>query len=239
MPKPLDAIKALACDVFGTVVDWHGSIVREAAAFGATLGLTVDWSRFVDAWMAGNRQHIEQVRQRALPWTTLDAIHRLVLADVLKQFGITGLSTAETDHLHRVWHRLTPWPDAVEGLTRLRQRFILAALSNGNMALLTNMAKYAGLPWDCILSAELAQQYKPHPAVYQTAVELLGLEPEEVMMVAAHAWDLHAAQAVGCRTALVYRPQVSGPVHAAQATPPLLFDVCANDLNDLADKLAG
>jgi 2-haloacid dehalogenase len=230
------AVKALTFDVFGTVVDWRGTITREGMAFGAARGLEVDWARFADAWRAGYQPSMARVRRGELPWTNIDALHRLILDDLLVQFGITGLSEADKDHWNRVWHRLTPWPDAVAGLTRLRQRFILATLSNGNVALLTNMAKHAGLPWDCILSGELAQHYKPDPEVYQMAADLLGLKPEEVMMVAAHKGDLRAAQAVGLRTAFVPRPLEHGPERTPDTTPDPAFDVHAKDFNDLADK---
>jgi 2-haloacid dehalogenase len=147
------------------------------------------------------------------------------------------LSETEKDHLNRLWHRLNPWPDAVGGLTRLRRRFVLATLSNGNMALLVNMAKHASLPWDCILSAELARQYKPARAVYQMAADLLGLRPEQVMMVAAHQSDLCAAKQAGLRTAFVPRPLEFGPAGAADTAPDAGFDVSARDFLDLADKL--
>ena len=158
---------------------------------------------FADTWRGAYRPSMDRVRRGELPWTNLDTLHRMVLDELLVKFGITGLSEADIDHLNRVWHRLDPWPDSVEGLTRLRKRFVLSPLSNGNVALLTNMAKYAGLPWDCILSAELAKHYKPDPETYQTAAALLGLRPEEVMMVAAHKDDLRAAQRSGLRAAFV------------------------------------
>jgi 2-haloacid dehalogenase len=161
----------------------------------------------------------------------------MILDRLSPQFHLDGLSEAEKDHLNRVWHRLSPWPDAVGGLTRLRRRFVLATLSNGNMALLVNMAKHAGLPWDCILSAELARQYKPAPAVYQMAADLLGLRPEEVMMVAAHKSDLRAAHQAGLRTAFVPRPLEFGPAGAADTGPDTSFDVTAGDFLDLATKL--
>jgi len=160
-----------------------------------------------------------------------------VLDTLLEKYHITGLSEADKEHLNRVWHRLTPWPDAVAGLTRLRARYVLATLSNGNVALLTNMAKYAGLPWDCILSAELMKHYKPDPEVYQMAAELLGLRLEQVMMVAAHKGDLRAAQAAGLQTAFVPRPMERGPERTPDLTPDPAFTVHAADFNDLAAKL--
>lgn len=231
------AVKALTFDVFGTVVDWRGSLIREGMAFAAERGLSVDWARFADDWRAGYGPSMGRVRRGELPWTNIDALHRMVLDTLLEKYHITGLSEADKDHLNRVWHRLTPWPDAVAGLTRLRARYILATLSNGNVALLTNMAKYAGLPWDCILSGELMKHYKPDPEVYQTAASLLGLRLDQVMMVAAHKGDLHAAQAAGLHTAFVPRPMEHGPERTPDLTPDPAFTVHAVDFNDLAAKL--
>lgn len=231
-------VKALTFDVFGTVVDWRGSIIDQCTAFGAERGMQhVDWGAFADAWRAGYAPSMNRVRQGELPWTNIDALHRMVLDQLLDKFGIAGLSEADKDHLNRVWHRLNAWPDAVPGLTRLRQRFILATLSNGNVALLTNMAKYAGLPWDCILSAELAHHYKPDPEVYKMAADLLGLQVQEVMMVAAHKNDLRAAQSVGLQAAFVPRPGEHGPQREVDTTPDPAFQYHAKDFNDLATQL--
>jgi 2-haloacid dehalogenase len=179
-----------------------------------------------------------KVRRGELPWTKLDDLHRLILEEVLEAFGITGLTEAEKDDWTRVWHRLTPWPDAVPGLTRLKQHYIIAPLSNGNVSLLTDMAKRAGLPWDVILSAELARHYKPDRESYLTAVELLSLEPDEVMMVAAHVSDLEAARRVGLRTGFIYRPLEYGPGRAADRATPGQFDVVADDVVALDQVLA-
>jgi 2-haloacid dehalogenase len=233
----VSSLKALTFDVFGTVVDWRGTIIREGMAFGTEHGLSVDWAAFADAWRGGYRPSMDRVRRGELPWTNIDALHRMILDALLDRFGITGLSEADKDHLNRAWHRLDPWPDTVEGLTRLRRGFIIATLSNGNVALLTNMAKHAGLPWDCILSAELAKHYKPDPEAYRTAAALLGLRPEQVMMVAAHKGDLRAAQAVGLRTAFVTRPHEFGPEHTPDTSPDPAFDIHARDFGDLADQL--
>lgn len=230
-------VKALTFDVFGTVVDWRGSILRDGAAFAAARGLSVDWGKFADAWRAGYQPSMARVRRGELPWTKLDALHRMILDELLDTFAITGLSETDTDYLNRLWHRLTPWPDAVPGLTRLRQRYVIATLSNGNVALLTNMAKFGGLPWDCILSAELARHYKPDPEAYQTAADLLGLKPQEVMMVAAHKDDLRAAQAVGLKAAFVPRPLERGPAGNVDTTPDPAFDMHAHDFLDLASQL--
>src|SRR6266487_5262485 len=196
-----DEVKALTFDVFGTVVDYRSTIIYEGEQLSQQKGLKVDWDAFAYAWRNRYNPFIQRVEQHELPWMKLDTLHRLALEEVLAEFKLTNLTEEEKVHLNRVWHRLQPWPDSVEGLTRLRQKFVLATLSNGNVALLTNMAKYAGLPWDCILSAELAHHYKPDPETYQMAADLLGLQPEQVMMVAAHKGDLRAAQAVGLQAA--------------------------------------
>lgn len=237
MGSELTAVRALTFDVFGTVVDWRGSIIREGRRLSRATGRRVDWAAFADAWRAGYAPAMDRVRRGDLPWRPLDALHRMILDQLLDDFGLRGLSEADTDHLNRVWHRLRPWPDAVAGLRRLRRRYIVATLSNGNVALLTQMAKHAGLPWDCILSAELARHYKPDPEVYQTAADLLGLPPAAVMMVAAHPSDLQAARAVGFRTAYVPRPLEFGPGRAPEAPPDQTFDVVATDFLDLAAQL--
>ena len=169
MQSTRSEVKALTFDVFGTVVDWYHSIVAEGEKFGETHGIDMDWEQFALKWRAGYGPAMNKVRHGELPWQNIDALHRLILDELLDAFNITGLTEADKDHLNRVWHRLKPWPDAVSGLTRLRRRYIVATLSNGNVALLTNMAKFAGLPWDCILSAELTGHYKPDPEVYETA----------------------------------------------------------------------
>ena len=233
------AIKALTFDVFGTVTDWRSTLIREGQRLGEQKALDVDWVEFAHAWRAGYGPSMHRVRTGALPWMNIDALHRLILDDLLVRFDITGLSEAEKETLNRVWHRLYPWPDARDGLARLRQRFIVATLSNGNVALLTNMAKYADLRWDCILSSELAGHYKPDPEVYLTAAALLGLQPDQVMMVAAHNEDLRAARAVGFRTAFVYRTEEYGPHQTTDLEPDPSVDVVARDFIDLADQLVG
>ncbi len=233
----LDGVKALTFDVFGTVVDWRGSIIAEGEALNRDWGLHVDWGRFADAWRGRYQPSLDLVRRGELPWTNLDALHRRSLDELLAEFGVTGLTEAQIDHLNRVWHRLNPWPDAVEGLTRLRRRAIVATLSNGNVALLVTMAKRAGLPWDCVLSAEIVRAYKPDPRTYLGAAELLGLRPGEVMMVAAHPDDLRAAASHGLRTAYVPRPLEWGPGRATERAAPGEFDVLADDFVDLARRL--
>jgi 2-haloacid dehalogenase len=227
------AIKALVFDTFGTVVDYRSTIIAEGEALGKAKGLTVDWAKFADAWRAGYGPAMDRVRKGELPWTKLDVLHRMMLDKVLTDFNVKGLSEADIDQLNHVWHRLKPWPDAVSGLTRLKKKFIIAPLSNGNVSLMTNMAKHAGLPWDLILGAELARHYKPDKEVYLTAADLLSLMPKQIMMVAAHQNDLRAARGVGFRTAFVPRPQ-EGPNGERNLTPDPVFDVVAPDFNALA-----
>ena len=233
-PSP---VRALVFDVFGTVVDWRGSIIREGARLGRARQLRVNWAAFADAWRAGYRPAMARVRSGELPWTTIDRLHRMILEDLLRQFGIARLSEAEIDHLNRVWHRLRPWRDARRGLARLKRDYVIATLSNGNVALLVDMAKYAKLPWDCVLSAELFRHYKPDPEAYLGAAQVLGLPPQEVMMVAAHKDDLFAAKACGLRTAFVRRPLEFGPKVRMDVKPERAFDVNAEDFVDLADQL--
>ncbi len=230
--------KALIFDVFGTVVDWRGSVIREGEQLGREKKLEVDWAAFADAWRSRYVPSMNRVRRKEIAWTNLDALHRASLEELLREFGVEGLTEKEKDQFNRVWHRLEPWPDAVEGLARLKRRFVIAPLSNGNVALLTNMAKKAGLPWDLILSAELVRHYKPDPETYLSAPDLLGLAPEQVMMVAAHPNDLRAARQNGLRTAYVPRPLEFGP--GVEADPPdPSFDLVASDFIELDRKLAG
>ncbi len=229
--------KALLFDTFGTVVDWRGSIIEEGTAWGRVRGLEADWARFADRWRSGYAPSLNKVRRGELPWTKIDALHRMILEDLLKEFGIEGLTEEEKDRWNRVWHRLKPWPDAVPGLTRLKKKYIIAPLSNGNVALLTNMAKHAGLPWDLILSAELAKHYKPDREAYLTAADLLGLKPADTMMVAAHSYDLNAAHDCGLQTGFIHRPDEFGPGGKTNQAAPGEFDVVARDILDLASQL--
>ncbi len=234
---PFPGVRALTFDVFGTVVDWRGSIVAEGSQFNRKHGVKIDWAAFADRWRAGYAPSMNLVRKGELPWQTIDQLHRRVLDQLLEEFRLTVLSEEDKDQLNRVWHRLNPWPDAVAGLTRLRKKFIIATLSNGNLALLTNMAKHAGLPWDCILSAELAKHYKPDPEAYLTAASLLGLRPEQVMMVAAHKSDLKAAKATGFHTAFVPRPKEYGAGVKPDTESDASCEVLARDFQHLADLL--
>ncbi len=234
-------IRALVFDIFGTVVDWRASIVREGDALSAARGLRVDWPAFADAWRAGYQPAMQRARSGEIAWTNVDGLHRAILDELIPRFGLDALTEPERDQLNRVWHRLDPWPDAVAGLTRLKSRYVISTLSNGNIALLVNMAKRAGLPWDCVLSAEIMKHYKPDPEVYQGAAQLLGFARGEVLMVAAHPSDLRGAARAGLRTALVKRPLEYGPNPTGAPPPDALpddrFDLVASDFADLARQL--
>ena len=234
----LASVKALVFDVFGTAVDWRTSVAREVEAVAKRKKLTVDGAAFADAWRAGYRPAMARVRSGELPWTKIDDLHRMILDDLLQRFPLGRLSADEIAHLNRVWHRLRPWPDARAGLAKLKRKHIIATLSNGNVALLTNLAKHARLPWDCILSAEVVRHYKPDPETYLGAADLLGVKPGELMMVAAHKDDLHAARACGLKTAFVPRPREYGPQATPEVSREPAFDVHARDFNDLARQLA-
>ncbi|MCA1731085.1 MAG: haloacid dehalogenase type II [Actinobacteria bacterium] len=229
-------VKALAFDVFGTVVDWRSGVIRDGEDLSHKKGLEVDWAAFADEWRGRYAPSMDRVRRGEVPWTNLDALHRASLEELLKEFDIEGLTEEEKDHLNKVWHRLDPWPDSVPGLARLKERYILTPLSNGNVALLTNMAKQTGLPWDLILSAEIVHHYKPDPETYLMVPDLLGLRPEEVMLVAAHSSDLRAAQELGLRTGYVLRPLEWGPGGEAEPAD-LSFNLVAEDIIELAEKL--
>jgi 2-haloacid dehalogenase len=230
-------VKLLVFDTFGTVVDWRSSVIAEGEALGRAKKLTVDWAAFADAWRGGYGPSMNRVRTGQLPWTKLDVLHRTTLDELLVRFKIEGLSEEEKAHFNRVWHRLKPWPDSVAGLTRLKKKFVIAPLSNGNVSLLTNMAKFAGLPWDVILSTELVKHYKPDRETYLMPPEFFDLPPGEVMMVAAHAGDLQSAKELGLKTAYVHRPQEFGP--ARVPTPPEAgrFDYMAKSFVELASQL--
>ena len=225
--------RILAFDIFGTVVDWHGSIAREVGA----LYPQVDADAFALAWRAGYQPAMQRVRSGELGWTRIDELHRIILDGILPEFELGHLPEAARQHLNRAWHRLDAWPDAVEGLTRLKTRFTICTLSNGNMGLLTNMAKRAGLPWDCILSAEVFRAYKPDPATYLGVAATFDAEPGEVMLVAAHQDDLAAARACGLQTAYIERPLEFGAAHVKDVAPDPANTWHASSLIHLADQL--
>ena len=232
-----NSVKALVFDVFGTVVDWRSSIIREGQLLAARKGYQVDWAEFADRWRSGYGPAMNRVRTGELPWTRIDDLHRMILDELVQEFELTGMDEAELDHFNKAWHRLSPWPDTVAGLNRLKTKYVIATLSNGNVALLTNMAKNAGMPWDAVLSAELARHYKPDPEAYLTAADLLGLSPQQVMMVAAHPSDLRAAARTGLHTAYVIRPLERGPGRPVDMNPAGEFDYTATDFLDLARQL--
>ncbi|MDB5796126.1 MAG: Haloacid dehalogenase, type [Paucimonas sp.] len=232
---PIDltpAPRILAFDVFGTVVDWHGSLCREIAA----LELPVDANAFALAWRDGYRPAMQRVRSGQLPWTRIDALHRMILDQILHRFGV-DLDEAARRHLNLAWHRLHPWPDTVQALTRLKTRFTICTLSNGNLGLLTDMAKNAGLPWDCILSAEVFRAYKPDPATYLGVADVFDVAPAEVMLVAAHQDDLAAARDCGLQTAFIERPLEYGPSRSNDVSPNPANTLHAASLMELAAML--
>ncbi len=231
------AIKALFFDVFGTVVDWRSSIIRELGMFGSDKGIDADWADFADHWRSLYQPAMEEVRAGRRPWTILDVLHRESLNTLFAQFGIDGCTEAELDYVNSAWHRLDPWPDSVKGLTRLKQQFIVSTLSNGNTALLVNMAKRASLPWDVVLGAETAGAYKPTSQAYLRNIDSLGLTPDQCMMVAAHNDDLRAASAFGMRTAFVARPMEHGMMQASDLKAEDDWDVIANSITGLADTV--
>jgi 2-haloacid dehalogenase len=232
-----DEVQALLFDVFGTVVDWRSSIIKDLSAWGTEKGLNADWARFADDWRALYQPSMEEVRSGRRPWTILDVLHRESLERLLVRRGVSGLTKSEKDHINRVWHRLSPWPDVIEGLQRLKTRYIIGTLSNGNVGLLTRMAKHASLPWDVILGAETARAYKPLPEAYTRNAELLNLRPGEVMLVAAHNDDLAAAAAQGLRTAFVARPTEYGPHQKKDFKADRTWDVVTDSFAGLADAM--
>ena len=237
---PLDGVRALLFDVFGTVVDWRGGVARETAPFLARHGRDpADAAAFADAWRDRYQPAMEEVRSGRRPFVRLDTLHRENLEAVLPEFGIDPpeVPAAELDQLNLAWHRLDPWPDVVAGLTRLKSRYIIAPLSNGNLILMLDIAKRAGLPWDAILGAEIVQAYKPMPEAYLRTADMLGMRPHEICMVAAHNSDLAAARSCGLRTGFVPRPGEHGPGQATDLRPKQDWDVVAADFQDLAQRL--
>lgn len=229
-------VKALLFDVFGTVVDWRSSLIADFAAWGKARGIEADWERLIDDWRGKYASSMDQTRGG--DWKSLDDLHRASLEKITAEMAIEGLSEADLDYLTKGWHRLRGWPDSAAGLERLKTKFIIAPLSNGNIALLVNMAKFAGLPWDVIFSAEHVRKYKPHPETYLTACEMLSLSPRQVMMLAAHNYDLAAARSLGLKTAFIPRPQEYGPRQNKDFGPEQDWDIAAADIVDLARQLS-
>ena len=234
----LSHVKALVFDVFGTVVDWRSSLIADFTGWSAKRGITGDWAGLVDAWRQAYKPSMDAVRKNpALGFKMLDTLHRASLEKLVAQFSIKGLTDDDLDYMTKGWHRLKPWPDSVSGLTRLKTRFIISPLSNGNVGLLARMAKNAGLPWDLVMSAELFEHYKPDREVYLGAARLLNLPPEQVVMVAAHNNDLAAARSFGLKTAFVARPTEYGPLQKQDFKADVAWDIVAKDFNEIADRL--
>ncbi len=233
MSDQTGALQVLAFDVFGTVVDWHSSVAREIEQ----LVPGTDGNAFALAWRAGYVPAMRRVMSGELGWTLIDDLHRMILDTILIEFGITHLDESQRHHLNRCWHRLDAWSDSVEGLTRLKKRFVICSLSNGNIGLLTNMAKHAGLPWDCILSAEVFGKYKPDPATYLGVARIFDVTPKQVMMVAAHQEDLLAARSFGLQTAYIERALEYGATRVKDVSPHADNTLHATSLIDLAAQL--
>ena len=237
MPNSPPHVEALFVDVFGTCVDWRTSVIRELKEFGRTKSLRKDWAAFADQWRAKYGPAMEEVRSGRRPFTLLDVLHRESLMQILAALSINGVRESDLDHLTGIWHRLDPWPDTVRGLYRLKHRYIVSTLSNGNISLLVRLSKRAGLPWDAILSAETAHTYKPQPQAYLRNAAHLALKPEACMLVAAHNSDLAAARALGFRTAFVPRPTEHGLGQKTDLTAEQEWEVIASSFDELADKL--
>ncbi len=228
---------AIVFDTFGTVVDWRTSLIADLTAYGTQRGISADWVALADAWRAAYQPSMDRVRKGLQPWTTLDALHRASLDRLVMDFAILGLTEGDLIHINRVWHRLHPWPDAIPGLTRLKTRFIIGPLSNGNVSLLLNMAKFAGIPWDTIFGSDLFGHFKPDPETYLGVARLLDLRPDQVMMAAAHNGDLAAARSHGLMTGFFPRPAEYGPHQKRDYAPDQDWDIVAADIQDMAAQL--
>jgi len=233
----MQEVRALIFDTFGTLVDWRGSLVADLSAWGAQRGLNVDWPALADAWRAAYRPSMDRVRRGERPWTRLDDLHRASLEALAPRFGLANLEQADLDHVNHVWHRLQGWPDTTPGLYRLKRRFVIAPLSNGNVSLLVDMAKASDLPWDTVFGSDVFRHYKPDPETYLGACDLLSLPASRVLMVAAHNGDLAAARALGLRTAFIPRPQEHGPGQTTDLRAESDWDVVAGSVEELADRL--
>jgi len=231
-------VRAIVFDTFGTIVDWRGSLIRSLKSFGKERGLEAPWEQIADRWRAAYQPNLDRVRRGELEWAVLDELHHAALVDLLPEFGISSLSELDLRFLTGCWHRLSPWPDAVEGLRRLKRKYIIGPLSNGNLSLLVNLAKFAELPWDVIFGADLFRHYKPDPETYLGVCAFLRLRPEEVMLGAAHNYDLAAARELGLRTGFIRRPLEHGPKQVTDLSADQPWDIIATDLVDLANQLA-
>jgi 2-haloacid dehalogenase len=229
-------VKALFFDVFGTLVDWRNGVARESEKVLSPLGYKLDWLAFADAWRGEYQTGMEEVRTGRIPFSKLDVLHRHNLGRILSRFDLTKLTEEQLAELNLVWHRLHGWPDVTPGLVRLKRKFKLAPVSNGNIAMMVDVARHNGFPWDAILGAEIAGDYKPKPKVYLAACDALSLDPAECMMVAAHSYDLKAAMELGLRSAHVARPNEAGP-GKGEKSPKVTVDAAAGSLVELAEKL--
>ena len=228
---------AIVFDTFGSVVDWRSSLIADLSAYGTRRGIAADWTALVDAWRASYHPSMDRVRKGELPWTRLDDLHRTSLDRLVADFGIKGLTEDDMVHINLGWHRLHAWPDSVPGLTRLKSRFIIGPLSNGNVALLLNMAKFAGIPWDMIFGSDLFGHFKPDPETYLGVARMLNLRPDQVMMAAAHNGDLGAARDCGLMTAFFPRPDEYGPHQNRDYAADQDWDIVATGIQDMATKL--
>ncbi len=233
----IPGIKALTFDTFGTVVDWRTSIINDLSAYGRKHKLDTDWAGFVDEWKTAYKPGMDKVRKGEWPWLTIDEIYRRALDAMAPRYGLDKLDEASLHHINHVWHRLLPWPDVVDGLTRLKKNYLISTLSNGDVAMLANMAKHGGLPWDTVLCGQVFRHFKPDPEIYLGAIELLGCQPHEVMMVAAHNDDLKHARSHGMRTGFVLRPTEYGPAQQTNLQAAEQWDVIASDFGELATAL--
>lgn len=235
----MEIVKACVFDTFGTVVDWRSSVIAESTRRGNARGFDINWAEFADRWRMAYAPSMDKVRKGELPWTSLDDLQRMLLDGLLEDYRIEGLSEEEKIDWARAWRRLKPWPDSVEGLTRLKTKYIISPMSNGNVALMAHLAKFADLPWDVILGSDLVRHYKPDREMYLSAPLYLDLKPEEVLMCAAHVGDLQAARACGLRTAFIYRPAEfgGGPAGVPDEANPGEFDVVSESIVDLAKQL--
>jgi len=232
-------IRACVFDVFGTVVDYRTAVIADATRRGEAKSLNVDWADFADQWRMGYAPAMNRVRKGEIPWTRLDDLQRMILEELLRRYRIDGLSEEDKTDWAHVWRRLKPWPDSVEGLTRLKKKYIISPLSNGNVALMTHLARFAGLPWDLVLGSDLVQHYKPDREMFLSAPFYLDLRPDQVMMCAAHVDDLHAARSCGLRTSFIYRPNEygGGPVGVPDKATSGDFDVVSASITELAQQL--
>jgi 2-haloacid dehalogenase len=231
------SIKAIVFDTFGTLVDWRTSLVAQLTGFGQERGLQADWTALADAWRSSYEPSLDKVRRGATPWTVLDELHRASLIGLLPAFDLSSLTDQDIDFLVRGWHRLNPWPDVVPGLQRLRQRYIIGPLSNGNLSLMVNLAKFARLPWDVVFGADLFRHYKPDSETYLGVCDFLCLKPGQVMLGAAHNYDLRAADTLGLKTAFISRPTEFGPNQTTDLRPEGNWTIVAADIEDLAVKM--